>query len=93
MDTDYPITLRATEGGSIVSNENSVEPGGEYTLTVCPDKEHVLGKILINGADLTAEAVEHDGKYSLTVKGVSENQTAEAYFASARSLKTVYRQE
>lgn len=72
-----------TEGGSIVSNENSVEPGGEYTLTVCPDKEHVLGRILINGADRTAEAVEHDGKYSLTVKGVSDNQTAEAYFAGA----------
>ena len=72
-----------TEGGSIVSNENIVEPGGEYTLTVCPDKEHVLGRILINGADRTAEAVEHDGKYSLTVKGVSDNQTAEAYFAGA----------
>ena len=83
VDTDYPITLRATEGGSIVSNENIVEPGGEYTLTVCPDKEHVLGRILINGADRTAEAVEHDGKYSLTVKGVSDNQTAEAYFAGA----------
>ncbi len=36
-----------------------------------------------DGAVLTAYAVERGGKYTLTVKSVSENQTVEAYFAAA----------
>ena len=36
-----------------------------------------------DGAVLTADAVERGGKYTRTVKNVSENQTVEAYFAGA----------
>ncbi len=89
LDESYLIDVSCSEDGTAYADQNSVSSGGEYNVTMIPEKGLDPTCILVNGEDVT-DTVVYDseaGTYTLHVSGVDSDQDVQVYFAKPDSSK------
>ncbi|MBC8529175.1 hypothetical protein H8699_07015 [Christensenellaceae bacterium NSJ-44] len=62
-DTNYIVKIAQSEGGMLVSDKETAKAGETVTVTALPKAGYTLGKVLLNGEELTGK----DGVYSFVM--------------------------
>lgn len=63
LDTNYIVKIVESEGGMLVSDKETAKAGETVTVTALPKAGYTLGKVLLNGEELTGK----DGVYSFVM--------------------------
>ena len=74
----YPIAIQTTTGGYAAADKNEAAPGEDAVLTLISEKG--VERVLVNGADRTENLVKGDGKDSLVLQDIREDQKIQVYF-------------
>ena len=80
----YMITVENTKNGEVVSSHKTADKGDTVTLTVTPDKDYAIRRIIVtDSSDQKLTLTEKDGKYTFTMP--ASNVTVKTTFIMDKS--------
>ncbi len=96
LEVSHAVSVRASKGGFVAADKNTVPDKGSYTLKIAPEEGCSVASLLINGKEKKGDIKAGEGVSTLAVSNVAEDQDVRVYFEvpgiSRDTLQNLYSQ-